>query len=139
MDAVSSSGPPWSIGVGSQTLGVDWASIPFPLPWEGWTSVSLPLLWCPIFNCFVRGAFSLSLEGWDLPPSTVSLPLGLLFLFESMLSNRGGRAGGGEAGSLGRRDYGCDFEEDDLVWIARGGGGGERALGCGVPYAPFPG
>ena len=118
MDAVSNSGAPWSIGAGSQALGEDWASIPFPLPWEGWTSVSLPLLWYPIFNCFVREASSLSLEGWDFPPSTVSLPLGLLFLFESVLSGRGGRAGWGGAGSLGRGDCGCDFVEDDLVWIA---------------------
>ena len=69
----------------------------------------------------------------------VSLPLGLLFLFESVPSGQGGRAGWGGAGSLGRGDCGCDFVEDDLVWIAWGGGGGEGALGCGVPYAPFPG
>ena len=47
----------------------------------------------------------------------VSLPLGLLFLFESVVSGRGGRAGWGGAGSLGRGDCGCDFVEDDLVWI----------------------
>ena len=45
-----------------------------------------------------------------------SLPLGLLFLLESVPSVRGGRDGWEEAGSLGRGDCGCDLVEDDLVW-----------------------
>ena len=120
MDTVSSSGPPWSIGAGSQALGEDWASIPFPLLWVDWASVSLPLLWCPIFNCFTRGASSLSLEDWDFPPSMASLPLGLLFLFKLVGSGRGGRADRGGARSLGQGDYGCDLVDDDLVWMVWG-------------------
>ena len=59
MDAFSNNGSLWSIGAGSQALGADWASIPFPLLWADWASIPFPLFWCPIFNCFgARGASS---------------------------------------------------------------------------------
>ena len=84
--------------------------------WADWASIPFPLLWCPIFNCFgARGASSLSYKDWDFPPSMGSLPLGLLFLFESVGSGRGGRVDWGGAGSLGRGDCGCDLVEEDLV------------------------
>ena len=67
-----------------------------------------------------------------------SFPLGLLFLFESVGSGRGGRADCGGVGGLGQGDCGCDLAEEDLVWMGWGWGEGVGALDCGFPCALFP-